>query len=403
MGLENYRDEIDEHLENVESGNLVIVPNALDRVDESYNLLPSRYTLISGATGSGKTSFMDHSFILNPFMYFKENDIDDVHWEILYFSLERKSLFKKFKWISWLMYVNEGLIHSAEYLLGYKKEKPDAKLLAKIREYKNSMLEDLLDHVTLLDGKTKSDTIINMIRRKALQLGTFYQSDDIGVSKNHSGIYDYTFDHSNTRTTRRKGEEVFIEIEHDGQTFTLTQNSHRYFYKYKKSLIFIMLDGINLIGEKEDIDKVSEILANARDLYGFSPVVVTQQNRSQSNIDRLKLHGSSMGPQMEDIYKSSQMAFDCDLALGLFDPYYFKAYDAKGMVGGYQIQKGGTMSPQGFSRFRSLHIMKNSFGYAGKRYGMKFLGETGDFLVLPLPEKDPIELEKIYYEIANGK
>jgi len=404
MGLDNYDyDDVEQHIKDIKEGRVVLIPNPLERLDEAYNLLPSRYTLISGATGSGKTSFMDFNYILAPYVYMRENGVDDVHYEVLYFSLERKTLFKKFKWISWLLYVYENKLYSTEFLLGYTKEKPTEDILDLVNKYKNTVLNDLLEHVTIRDGKTKAKQIVEAIEAKAWSLGTFFESDADHVYINKNPIPAYTFDKTKLRATKHKGNEVFIEIDYQGVKFTLKQHDHRYIPNTPKTLFYVVLDGINLIGDKEAIDEVSEILANARDLYGFSIVVVTQQNRAQASTDRLKLHGSSMGPQMEDIYKSSQMAFDSDLVLGLFDPFYFKAYDNKGMVGGYQIVSGGTMSPQGFSRFRSLHILKNSFGFAGKRYGLKFLGEVGDFKTLPLPDKEPLKLERVYNQIANGR
>ena len=59
------------------------------------------------------------------------------------------------------------------------------------------------------------------------------------------------------------------------------------------------------------------------------------------------------------------------------------------------------MSPQGFSRFRSLHILKNSFGIDGKKFGMLFVGESNHFQVLPnLGTK---ELSDIYSKIASNE
>ena len=57
------------------------------------------------------------------------------------------------------------------------------------------------------------------------------------------------------------------------------------------------------------------------------------------------------------------------------------------------------MSPRGFCRFRSLHVLKNSFGIDGKKFGMLFVGESNHFEILPKLE-DP-ELQSIYSRIAQ--
>ena len=43
--------------------------------------------------------------------------------------------------------------------------------------------------------------------------------------------------------------------------------------------------------------------------------------------------------------------------------------------------------------------MKNSFGFASKVYGLKFIGESNDFSVLPYPDSE--EIIKIYSDIAK--
>jgi len=76
-------------------GDVMYIPNPLDRIGETYNLMQSRYHLIGGATGSGKTSFADYDYILHPWSYTVKNAEDsDMHWEAVYFSLERKRMFK---------------------------------------------------------------------------------------------------------------------------------------------------------------------------------------------------------------------------------------------------------------------------------------------------------------------
>ena len=85
---EKYRDGFIEQIDASRRGDIVSIPPMLDRVADSFTLLPSRYTAIFGGTGVGKTALMDYLFVLAPWSYLKTNGDDiDIHWEVIYFSL----------------------------------------------------------------------------------------------------------------------------------------------------------------------------------------------------------------------------------------------------------------------------------------------------------------------------
>lgn len=70
-------------------------------------------------------------------------------------------------------------------------------------------------------------------------------------------------------------------------------------------ITIVVIDHIGLLKttkdqptKKDAIDKMSNELQYARDFYGYSPVVVSQFNRSISNVTRLK--NGDVEPQLED-------------------------------------------------------------------------------------------------------
>ena len=403
MGLnQEYKNGLIKQMDSAINGEVVKIPNALgERVGKVYNLLPSRYTLIAGATGSGKTAFTDNHFVLEPFRHLRTNDAD-VHWEVVYFSLERKQMFKHAKWIAWMIYMDTGVKISADQILGWSDKPLTEELYNAVRQY-DPIINDLLNHVTIYDGKMSTKAIESIVRNKALQLGTFFFANEQGVFKQNDPVPIKTFDTDGVEVETPAGHVKEIELEFNGEKFTLRPHQHRYFLNNPKTFCFIIIDGIGLVGgsefskKKSSIDKVSEILAEARDQFGFSPVVVSQINRSLGDVQRQKLHGSDLSPQLEDVQGSSQTSHDADLVLALFDAYRYKAYNSQGEYGGYSVTQG-MMAPSGFNRFRSLHILKNSFGYDGKVFGLTFIGENGHFMALPKP--DSTEINEVYAKIA---
>jgi len=401
----HYSENFLAHVQSSMRGEVTYIPIQLDRVGDTFNLMQSRYTLISGATGAGKTSLADYIYILSTFRYLKKLE-EDIHWEVLYYSLERKTMFKHAKWISWLIYKDHNILISADELLGWGKNPLNEEGYKLLRSYDDEISE-LLEHVDIHDGKTKPKVIIDSVIRKARALGTLYYTNTLGLYVDDNPLPIKTFrEHGKVKHTKL-GDKKYITHSHKGTDFVLFEDGHKYFLNNPKTFMFIVLDGINLLGKKDELDQLSTDLAGIRDIYGFSPVVVTQQNRAMGDVTRMKLHGKDLSPQIEDIFKSSQMGFDADLILGLFDPYRYKAYDNEGKYGGYiinpptdTIQTQSMLSPKGFSRFRSLHVLKNSFGPDGLRVGMKFLGESNHFDILPLPD-DP-KMNTIYADIMRG-
>jgi hypothetical protein len=394
-------------LEASQRGEITFIPNGLDRVGEVYNLMPSRYTLISGATGAGKTSYADFSYVLAPWSFLENNPDKDIYWEVNYFSLERKQMFKHAKWVSWMMYRDDNsLLLSADQIMGWKNGPLNTAGYNLVRSYDDEM-SALLEHTHIHDGKVNPKVVSRLINQRALALGDYYFSDDEGVFYRDNPVYMMRFDDENLVEQTKTGPRKYVVINHkEEQPFKLYQDDHRYFMNNKKSFVFFVIDGINLLGDKETIDAISMELANARDRFGFSPVVVTQQNRAMGDINRMKLHGNDLSPQLEDIFKSSQMGFDADLILGLFDPYRYKAFDKEGLYGGYCIKpmeghEPSMQTPGGINRFRSVHILKNTFGADGGVFGLKFLGECNHFQTLPKAD-DVAEMRKIYAEIHSG-
>ena len=66
MGFELLRKEVQAGLEGRNSG----IPMGFDRLNKYIGIRKSMYFLIGGLTGSGKTSFVDDAFVLNPFDWY---------------------------------------------------------------------------------------------------------------------------------------------------------------------------------------------------------------------------------------------------------------------------------------------------------------------------------------------
>jgi hypothetical protein len=399
---EDYQKMFLDKVEESINGNVFMLPNPYSRLGMVFNTVRGRFVLVGGQSSVGKTAFTDDLYILKAYDYVK--NFEDFHFETLYFSMERSRAFKYAKWTSWFIYKYERKRISADKLLGYDGTGPITKEEHRLMLKYRPMVEDLLERVHVYDGRTDYDTLLNSIRSLAFKLGTLYKSDDVGVKINDSDEYIDIFTDDRIETTK-VGTMQYILVNHEGVEFKLQKNQNRYFYKNPKTLIQIVIDGIGLIkrnggSTKNAIDDVIDLLADARDIFEFNIIVISQFNRGISETLRQVHHGENLAPREADFKDSSSHYQAADLVLALFDPYKMQAANEEQMYRGYHLPS--LMAPQGFSRFRTLHILKNTFGIADVAVGMLFIGESNWFETLPRTD-DESGLHEIYSRIKLNK
>lgn len=331
MSFEQLRQEVNAGLEGRNGG----IPMGFNRLNRYIGIRKGMYFLVGGLTGSGKTSFIDDAFVLNPFDWFISQKAPNIKLRIIYRSMERSRTYKLAKWVSRKIFLDHAAIIPVPKLLGWteKMTHDEHDLFLMYEDYINKMEEV----ITIIDGPENAVGIAKELKAHALENGKIEQIDEF---------------------------------------------NKRYFPNNENELTIVILDHVGLIKttkdqptKKEAIDKMSDELRYARDFYGYTPVVVSQFNRSISNMQRLK--NGDVEPQLEDFAESSSTQNDADVVLALFDPMRYKVEDPSG----YQLQK--LVDNFGAKYFRSLRLIKNSYGEDDVRIGLGFMGQIGMFKELP--------------------
>ena len=331
MNFELLKDEIQAGLDGRNAG----IPMGFNRLNRYIGIRKRIYTLVGGLTGSGKTSFVDDAYVLNPFDWFISQDNPKVKLKIIYRSMERSRTYKFAKWISRKIFYDYGIIIPVGKMLGWtdKMTKDEHDIFLTYKEY----MEKMEEVITIIDGPENPVGIAKELKEYALQNGEIEQLDK------HNKIY----------------------IPNDENVITLVIIDHIGLLKTTK----------DLSTKKQVIDKMSDELRYARDFFGYSPVVVSQFNRDISNPIRIK--NGDVEPQLEDFKESSQTQDDADVILALFDPMRYKVADPSG----YDLNK--LKDEFGAKYFRSVRLIKNSYGEDDIRIGLGFLGSVGMFKELP--------------------
>jgi hypothetical protein len=347
MSFDNLKKEVQNGMDGRNNG----IPMGFNRLNRYIGIRKSMYTLVGGLTGSGKTSFIDDAYVLNPFdWYISKANKTDIKLRIIYRSMERSGTYKLAKWISRKIFMDEGYIIPVSKMLGWteKMTKDEHDLFLMYEKYAEKMKEV----ITIISGPENPVGIAKELKEHALQHGRIEQVDQ------YNKIY----------IPNNENEITLVVLDHIGLLKTTTAQPTK----------------------KQAIDKMSDELRYARDFYGYSPVVVSQFNRDISSPMRLK--NGDVEPQLEDFADSSSTQNDADVVLALFDPMRYKVEDPSG----YDLNK--LRDEFGAKYFRSLRLIKNSYGEDDVRIGLGFLGQIGMFKELP-KQRDMIDDD--YFSITN--
>jgi hypothetical protein len=332
MSFQDLAKEVQNGLDGRNNG----IPMGFDRLNRYIGIRKSMYTLVGGLTGSGKTSFIDDAYVLNPFdWYISKANNTDIKLKIIYRSMERSRTYKFAKWVSRKIFIDHGMIIPVPKLLGWtsKMTHDEHDLFLTYEDYIGNMKEV----ITIIDGPENPVGIAKQLKEHAEENGVIHEVDK------YNRVYEPNYDNTIT----------MVIIDHIGLLKTTKD------YNTKKA----------------SIDKMSDELRYARDFFGYTPVVVSQFNRDISSPMRIK--NGDVEPQLEDFADSSSTQNDADVVVALFDPMRYKVEDPSG----YQLDK--LKDEYGAKYFRSLRLIKNSYGEDDVRIGLGFLGQIGMFKELP--------------------
>ena len=334
MGFEQLRKEVEDGIAGRNSG----IPMGFSRLDRYVGIRKRILTHVFGATGSGKSAYLHSAYILNPFdWYMKNKDKTDIKLKVILFSMERSKVYLLAKWISRKIFIDQGILIPIPKLLGWWKDnkltKDEHDLFLMYQDYMN----ELLEVVDIIEGPQNPTGIYKYVRNYAKENGT--------IDKPTEFTEVYTANHPN--------EIVIIGEDHVGMT------------KIEKPFT----------NKKEAIDKLSEYNQGFRDILGYVPITIGMLTRSLNNPAFTKM--DSFEPTIDDSKESGRPGEDADVVISLFDPKRYRTTDES-----YDVDK--FVDPQfGGNYFRSIKILKNSYGEDSIRIGMGFMGSTGIFKELP--------------------
>ena len=333
MSIDTLYQEIENGIAGKNSG----IPMGFDRLNRYVGIRKRIFTTVFGGTGTGKSALVHNAYILQPFDYITKHKDLNISMKVILFSMERGKLYILAKWLSRKIFLDQGILIPVSKILGWWNDKlthDEHDLTLMFKDY----LSEVCEFCDIIEGSQNPTGIYKYVKNYAETHGKFEQLSEYNRV--------YIPDHPN--------EIVVPIVDHFGIT------------KPEKAM-----------GKKEAIDKVSEYFQIFRDSYGYSPVGVSQINRELSSFTNRKV--DNLEPSLDHIKESGRPAEDSDIVISLFQPSRYKTDDIS-----YKVENFIDPSTGG-DYFRSLKILKNSYGESDLRCGMAFMGSIGTFKELPKP------------------
>jgi hypothetical protein len=327
-----------------QEGNSVFMPLRQQKLGSKISVTKAMYILLGGMPGSGKTAIVDSVFVLDMYDWWLDNrEFTKIkpHW--IYRSMERNRTYKLAKWMCYKLYKDHDLLIDVPTLFNWPNKLFDLTLeiMTLIKGY-DSYFEELEKHITIIDGTMNPTGIYNYARDFAQKRGQVVKIDE-----------------HNKKFIPNDPNEIWFHItDHIGKIRTET------------------ISGTNMTyNDKGILDKHAEYMGILRDFYMFTVIDISQLNRGIE--DTLRGLKTELDVKPADFKGSSDMYENADVVIGLMNPFKLKDFDHMD----YDIKE--FVDAKGYNRFRSLKVLKNSWGIDDFRIGYQFLGENGIMNELP--------------------
>ena len=365
MGLiQRVVQKIEERRNRVINGEINCIPSPFKSFRNDFpGVEQSRYYIVSAATKGAKTQLTNYLFLYTPLLYAYEHP-EKCRLKIFYFPLEETKEKITLRFISYLLYTKYKIRIAPSDLWSVVEGRVfDAEILDAIKSLEiMSILNFFEDHVFFISDKNPTG-FYKTINKYAQENGTFHNKT-ITIKNKETGISieKEVFDYYEPNDP---DEYVIIIADHAGK-----------------------LEQERGMTKKETIDKLSEYFMLFRDKYGYTPVLIQQQNSESVSLEAFKLN--KIRPTYNGLMHSKETGQDCSIMIGITNPFAFEVPKYLD----YDITK-----LKGYARF--MEIVFSREGESNGVLALYFDGATNFFAPLP-KATDIVNLNKVYALVKSN-
>jgi len=330
-------------------------------LDEAIGgILKRHYYLIGGSPGSGKTTMILYSFIVQPYLECLRNKVVPPLW--IFNSLEMSRTEIEAKLIVIFLYLDYGIDHYDSQVKRINSDNVEEPIKRYISS--NYLLGRDTCYHTNDDGTqvkcieplstSIAEKVKEVYNNRIIPLMGNYDDDDNPISERRVVFC--------TKLTLGQFENQLLalsKVKEPVHKIVITDHIRK-----------VMTEGKTLY---ETINEFSNKCVDYRNRHGITFVNLIHVNKSVSDVDRLKFAGDTIFPGDESIKGSENLLEDCDTGITLFNPLDQK-YNLTTHFGVklYDVNKR-LINPY----LRSFHVIKRRFGEFPAHGHMNLKGALG--------------------------
>lgn len=297
--------------------------NGLSKITRAINgIQRGMMYAIASSPKVGKSTFVNYGFVIQPYLYAKEKNID-IKW--IYFSYEMDRVSMEFDFASYFLlhdfnitevklpdgisFQGKNIIPiSSSYLKGQIQDDFGNTIIV------NENIEDKLkiiykERIIPIFGEYDSEG--RLLKRGVID---FYEQKE-----NPTGIYKKLFDFA-----KERGQ--FITEKYIGKDGIEYIKIISYKPNNPEEYVIIIFDTIRKLNRernftlKENVDKMISYSVEIRNLCKYTFIPIIHLNRSMTDINRMKYMGDLLFPGPEDVKDTGNISEECNHLFTMFNP-----------------------------------------------------------------------------------
>lgn len=348
----------------------------LSNVSKAVNgVQKSRIYGVAGPSKSGKSTFVDDAFVIEPWLDAIEKNVDI---EFIYFSYEIDRISKEFDFAAFFLHYDFGIeTIQLEDEITYTEAGKIRTTIDLSPNYLRGRLLDDNDNVIKVKDSIKQ-ALEKVYETRIIPLFGEYSKGGVLIKKgyikfiefkeNPTGVYKYLKKHA------EKSGNFIHSPTTPGRIIGYSSNNS------SKHTIIIMDHLRKLILErgfqmKQNVDKMLEYMVELRNWCGYTFVPIIHTNRSMADTDVIRFAGDELYPTSDSIKDSGNMSEDCDYLFTIFNPNEDKFRLQKHFGLAMKDSKGNPLFPQ----MRTIHLVESRHCIFPQHFRANMLGNLKSF------------------------
>lgn len=323
---------------------------------------------VAGPEKSGKSTFTDYAFVLEPYLHSLENNLQ-INW--VYYSFEIDRVSKEFDFMAFFLH-NDFNITDIPLEEGVTKDGENFIPLSS--DYLRGYVLDDNNQTIKIHPRIK-DYIIKTYEKRIVPLFGEYDAKGIQIKK---GLINFKEGRENPTGIYK---DLLAIAEEEGTLLKNGNNYISYTPRNPEAYKIIVIDHIRKIKPergwllKQTIDKTSEYLVILRNLLKFTFVPILHTNRNMSSTDRLNFYKGDVYPNSNDLKDSGNLGEDCNYLFTTFNPNDDQ-YNIKEHFG-FKIRdsKNNLLYPN----LKTIHLVSSRHCEFPRHYKVNMLGNIKKF------------------------